>query len=1134
MTSYFITNKSGKTLKEYVHDIMINSESVDALVGYFYWSGFSSICHSLNGKKLRILVGMDIDPAINTYTNEKFFESKLQSQHSVHADFLNKEKKRITESIELENPESQNGYEIYLQMLKEGRLEIRRTKEPNHAKLYIFQNSENLTLSHGKGQVITGSSNLTRSGLEGRAEINVLLKDDHQYKESTEIFEDLWAQSIPILNHNNIEEYEEVVVKQTFLSAKPSPFEFYLRTLIELFDVSKEEIKSPSQITAEGGKQFDDLEYQLDAIKEGIKKINTHNGVIIADVVGLGKSIIASTIAHNLKLKTVIIAPPHLKTQWEEYSKDFDIKSQNSIYSSGKIEQAYHDLIIKRSGTSKKLIIIDEAHKYRNENTDDHKYLMDICRGNYVVLLTATPYNNSPQDLKALLRLFQIEGSPTIQSLNNIFDRFAQLQIDYKKLKDELKKDPTSKKDGEFSKIARELKSIIEPVLIRRSRLDITHIKKYSRQIGSKINFSKVRPPEVIEYQLGEWEQKYISTLQKIAPKDGQKYDSITEIKKGFKGVRYNPAAYIKNWDTRKKEFEEIFGDFALAKTAGTNLAKMMKDLLIRRFESSVEAFRSSLKNSISTHKELLKWYDRGYVPIYKKGNLKAINDYLDEDDDGEDVFGSSKDLSQQNIQTLKNMGIELIPAENFLKRAEINYRVDLEKDMKLLQSILKDWEDEDGLFEANDPKLGRVYAQIKELQSQDPSRKILIYSSYADTVNYVYKRLKAKGLKVLSYSSKESRDTLKIVLRKNFDAGLPVEEQEDDYDILVATDAISEGYNLHRAGVLINYDIPYNPTRVIQRLGRINRINRKVFDELYIYNFFPTFVGKQEGLRIEELATLKMSMIHSILGEDSMVLKSDETAELQTFLQEQFKETDSEETIENWEVVHRNVLEQFRDTPEFERAKEIPDKTRIGRVIEGVRQDLVFVRKNKNMYFNKLVGTKLEPISIQDALSYIQAAHTDIQSYAVSEEFKKSYFASIPTFYSSDNQSRTAAKFSRPVEVSKKESNSNWSRAENYIMYLKKETHTNEDELVYLDQLLEIIRDYKALSQQDLKALVELGKKDKGIPSIQELIPTQTVERIAHLCRDVINEPKTVVLIQEIQPDSRSFIHRPEHNNIQ
>jgi superfamily II DNA or RNA helicase len=1109
MDKYFITNRSRVDLKTRIEDILSNSKSLDILVGYFYWSGFFGLYKNLEGKKIRILVGMEVDARINQMSQELDQYDFELSPLEIRKKYFRQEKDRIAKSLDLENPDSQEAFCLYLEMIRSGNLEIRKTREPNHAKLYIFYNDDTTSRSHGKGQIITGSSNLTYSGISGREEINVNLKDDYVVDQSGNIFEDLWEKSTTLVNKENVVEFETEVVEKTFLGAKPSPFEFYLRTLIEIFDTSNKEIISPSQITSNSGRSFDDLRYQTDAIKEAIKKIEIHSGVIIADVVGLGKSIIASTVAHNLGLKTVVIAPPHLNKLWQEYSEDFNFRAQNSIYSSGKIAEAYYQ---ESKNRYKKLIIIDEAHKYRNEDTDDHKYLTELCRGHKVVLLTATPYNNSPKDLKALLKLFQIEGSPTIQGLDNVFNRFTELQIDYDKLKKQLKTNPKSDKKTDFQKIAEDLKSMIEPVLIRRSRLDLQNIDVYAQELGEKINLAKVSEPKLIKYELGSWEGLYLKTLQKIAPDDQESEDKISRIKKGFKGVRYSPASYIKNWETRRKELEEIFGDFETAQIAGKNLAKLMKSLLIRRFESSLGAFRASLNNYIKTHENILKWYDKGYVPIFKKGNLESPEEYLEFEEALESSQSATSKIDESIKNELSKKGIYLIPADNFLSRAEIHYKNDLEKDLKLLKSILDDWKEEN--LSSDDPKLEKVYQTILNLRKENPQRKILIFSSFADTVNYVSNALHQKGLRVLNYSSAVSGESLRRIVRQNFDAGLEEVDQADDYDILVATDAISEGYNLHRAGVLINYDIPYNPTRVIQRLGRINRINRKVFDSLEIYNFFPSIVGKREGLRTEEVSILKMSMIHSILGEDVKVLRSDETEELQTFISSKIKESEQEDHFESWEVEHRNVLEKYRNTDHFSRAKEIPDKTRIRRIVENKELSLIFVRKNKQVYFQSLRGGQIQNMSLKESLEYLKSSpEQNEESLVVSDEFKNSYFGSINTLYSTSSKNILQNSFS----IQKK--NNNWNKAKLFVRKLRENsTNLSQEEMAYLDKLRSLIDDFRAISQKDLKEMIRLGESNKDLKELQELLPEKQIYRLHQICRDIQNEPKTVVLIQEIQ----------------
>ncbi|GAH75020.1 unnamed protein product, partial [marine sediment metagenome] len=267
-----------------------------------------------------------------------------------------------------------------------GTLEIKKTLQPNHAKLYIFENQKEFSQGGDyPGTVITGSSNLSRSGLRGRFEINVVFRDTMNFSEAYKIFQDLWENAVTIVDKNNINEFLYNVVEKIWIDKLPKPFLLYIRVLQEYFDehIKDSVIRLPAEITRG---RYMNLKYQIDAVKKALDVIQRHNGVIIADVVGLGKSIIASAIAYNLNIKTIVIAPPHLKSQWIDYCYDFEFPAK--VYSSGKIEQA----IEENDQDEEKLLIIDEAHKYRNELTIDYANLHKLCQRNKIVLLSATPF----------------------------------------------------------------------------------------------------------------------------------------------------------------------------------------------------------------------------------------------------------------------------------------------------------------------------------------------------------------------------------------------------------------------------------------------------------------------------------------------------------------------------------------------------------------------------------------------------------------------------------------------------------------------------------------------------------------------------------------------------------------------
>jgi superfamily II DNA/RNA helicase len=247
------------------------------------------------------------------------------------------------------------------------------------------------------------------------------------------------------------------------------------------------------------------------------------------------------------------------------------------------------------------------------------------------------------------------------------------------------------------------------------------------------------------------------------------------------------------------------------------------------------------------------------------------------------------------------------IPAKEF----KSTLLEDLEHDIGLLESVYDMWFGEDVIYE--DPKFDKFKQLISGHMAKEPDRKIIVFSEFADTTNAIYEEAKKSGLRVMKYTSADSSLVNKEIIKANFDASYKGAAQ-DDFDILIATDAISEWYNLHRAGIIINYDIPFNPTRVIQRIGRINRVNKKVFDDLYIYNFFPTDIGEDET-QIKAISTLKMHMIQALLGDDAKALTDDEI--LHNYFAEDYKRAEEKDNAEKewwWQKKHRNVWESVKN----------------------------------------------------------------------------------------------------------------------------------------------------------------------------------------------------------------------------
>jgi len=813
--------------------------------------------------------------------------------------------------------------------------------------------------------------------------------------------------------------------------------------------------------------------------------------VILADVVGLGKSIIASAAAHNGGLKAIIIAPPHLREQWEDYQEEFRLPGAR-FFSSGVIDDVYKKY---KNNNQPLLIIVDEAHRYRNEDTDDYRMLHHICTShpeNKVILLTATPFNNDPKDVFALIKLFQIPGQSTIRSVDNLSLRFRELIERYKKLNRDRRSGKVDQLhiDKEADEISIELRRLIENVIIRRSRLDLRAITRYKEDLGRQgIDFAEVEGPELLTYKLGDLSNLYFDTLLKLTKTD--------EEGGGFKGARYKPAEYINNREEFLKKYGKYLDETDL-KTAQINLAKFMKRLLVMRFESSKDAFRSTLVNMIASTKMIEDWWNKlGKVPIMKKGQIPDPDTILSTSDDNvnEEV---NQQISEAEFKKLKESKGLIAVDKSFIDPEFIN---DVIKDRELLTQIHEDWFGSKAeAIKDLDPKLDKVKEQIDALLSENHNRKIVVFSSYADTINYLSEELSKRGLKrVLKYTAADASKGMKKTVRANFDAGLDDSDQENDYDVLVATDALSEGYNLHRAGVVINYDIPYNPTRVIQRIGRINRINKKVFDKLFIYNFFPTETGESE-IRIHQISTLKMRLINSVVGSDTKTLTDDE--ELQTFFKDEYQKAEEKNEVLSWDAAHHEAYDQAKkDREVFDEALNIKPRSRVIRDGQKLPAIVAFGKKGEHAVFVLKEAETPSIVAAEVALKYFQAEK--------SEKGKEA-----------DKQYDEVFKLIRDLLFEKHPLPTISGRRAESLKVLKVIEEKLPRAKDYCQDLAQIIKKYDGVNEGDLKSIAQLSvtSPEGAFDELQEIVPQHQIDSINERASRLEGEYETIVLSEDIR----------------
>jgi len=1090
-----IDNKN-QTLQDALKNALSSAESIDIAVGFFYFSGFEALAEQFRDIEVRILVGLEVDPCLISQITQSAKDgdvdltkwqprSQTNSRTALKLNYIDAFVGFMTDSDIFDNDKSIDIFNLYWKKINDGTLEIRKTVKDYHGKFYILTNKPEMSQNEDlPGTVFFGSSNLSYRGLCGQGELNRVSHEKAEYKEFKNEFEEMWkdANSISIADISTKDEFLEIIRPRIWISNTPLPYHIYIRVLYELFYQSEiNNLKTPGMIT---NGLYIDLEYQIDAINLVMDKLNKYDGAILADVVGLGKSIIAAAVARNIDMKTVIISPPHLMPQWEEYKEEFGIRG-SKVYSSGKIKdvyERYHEV------TEPRLIILDEAHRYRNEDTDDYKLLHQVCRShpeNKILLLTATPFNNDPKDVFALIKLFQTPGQSTIRSVDNLSMRYRELIQRYKKLRRDMsKKIDQDIFDKEVLEIAAEQRRLIETIIIRRSRLDLKYITRYREDLERQgIAFAEVKGPDPLEYDLGKLFEPYMKTLDLIIKPDNE----------GLIGARYKPTseAYMDD-ESRKKFIEKYKSEFDGVediRIAQINLAKFMRRLLVMRFESSKNAFRCTLEKMIESNKLIEHWWDElGIVPIMKKGQLPDPQDY--------DIEDGKEDALNEDLELLRSKKGFLEIDKNMLNPQFIE---DVRHDTRLLQSIYKDWYS--NLQYADlDPKLDNIIKRINSLLLENSDRKIVIFSIYKDTVDYLYKTMKDRGFnRVAKYTASEGSSAYRKIIKQNFDASIPDSQQVNDFDVLVATDALSEGFNLHRAGIVINYDIPYNPTRVIQRIGRINRINKKVFDFLYIYNCFPTAIGEEET-RVKSISTLKMKLINAVVGSDTRTLTKDE--ELVSFFKDEFDKARKEDEQLSWDTVHREVFEKaLKDDKLMQMINKIPRRSRLKRQAQKNPGVVVFGKKGQNTIFT--IGNFLNEVrvvSAEEALPLFKAK-LDEKSEAVDKNFTSIFNLAKDKLF---------AKHDLPPIKGRR------ATAINMLKVLANNLPTAKD---YCEDIITIIRTLDDISDGSLKDISQLNLKniEYAYKALKQIIPEVFVRNILNRAKFTEDEQELLLFAEQL-----------------
>lgn len=839
----FIDNRDGNTLAAAIGDLLTHGlprgnggatergpvpGQLDIATAFFSPAGFAAISERLGDlEHLRLIIGAEPPSEARPPRREPGKPQALFERELLHKGLGDLEEGLRDERNRF--PFTRGGrasLKKLIEVLKSGRMEVRRYDRAfMHAKAYVFAPGAQ-SYESGYG-VIAGSSNLTRAGVTHNLELNLGRFDEDVARQACDWFQRLWDEAVPF---DLLELLEEVFAPWT-------PFQVFLRTLYELYGGEVEEL-------AVEDRGLPLTNFQKHGAARAMRLIHDTGGAIVADEVGLGKTFIAGEImiayVHN-RHRCLLICPAQLRdSTWAKFRAahwlmDVECLSYEELAIDRQIALADPDKFqdkLQRPLKEYQFVIVDEAHNYRNPDTPTRAaVLRKLLWGQRreLLLLTATPVNNSLWDLYHLIRFYMRQDAFLAnRGILSIKERFEQAA----------REDPSSLSPD-----------MLYPVI------DATTVKRTRQFVKKHYSGDMIRLPDGTEAVIIFPEPSAITVRYELPDPLPELFDKLEEALdpnghgNSITFARYAPDLYL-----RPAERDDDTDD-AVARAAAT--MGLLRSGLLKRFESSAHAFRNTLGKLIREHDLFLQALDRGHVI-----NTRVLHELAGTDDEALDEILAGNE--------------EARPAGDFKVAA---LRRDVEADLAILRELDERLQ---AITPEVDPKLVAIIKTLKAIARQADEeavgeedarqkRKVLIFSFFADTVAYLRRELeiaierdpdlapyRGRIVAVASSSDVETED----VGRQHAVSGFaPVSTEsigvEDRFDILIATDVLAEGVNLQQCRNIINYDVPWNPMRLVQRHGRIDRIGSP-HNRVFLRTIFP-------AERLDQLLNLEQRIMQKI-----------------------------------------------------------------------------------------------------------------------------------------------------------------------------------------------------------------------------------------------------------------------------
>ncbi len=882
--SYDIIDNQTTRLVDTIRETLPGSQAARFAVGYFFLSGLEAVADVLqNVTELRLLIGSvsnretieqiaegcrRLEQVSETAEAQAFPRRSEMSQRAQQTAVA------VGETVAAMDQTDQAEHLVgtLARLIAAGRLKVKvYTRGRLHAKAYIFDYGP-IYDARGhpmprpeRGLAIVGSSNFTLSGISNNTELNVLVHGNDNHAALTEWFENLWAEAQDFDAHLMTE------LRQSWPLAQVRPYDIYLKTLYELtrerLDGEGEaEFLWQTEITAALS------DFQRNAVRHAVQMIRQYGGCFVADVVGLGKSYIGAAIVKHFeradRARSLIICPAPLVKMWEHYNLAYQLNAQ--VLSAGMLSETGDGgnfLLEDERYRDRDFVLVDESHHFRNSGTQRYRLLQAYLQTGErrCAFLTATPRNKSAWDIYNQIRLFHN-------------DENTILPIDPPNLKNYFK----LIEEGE-----RQLPPLLSHILVRRTRSEILRWYGYDAEtrqrvdpdafapyrrgerrayveVAGRAQFFPIRMLENIEYNIEQTYRGLYERLRRyLSPRQAQQgtLPGMGDSSRGLTYARFGLWHYVRPEKQRQSPYNEL-------QRAGANLRGLMRISLFKRFESSVEAFRCTLQRMVHSHRAFLAAMQQGVIPAGP---------------DAQSILYEADQWEEQDLFDALQQASGRYRLQDFLADA---LRADVEHDLRLLQEML---DLVTPITPAQDDKLQTLLRRLQQgSASHGPlaQGKCLIFTQYADTARYLYANLNPTGDPQVEVIYGQDRDKAAIVGRFAPRANPEQAPREGDLqaeiNILIATDVLSEGLNLQDCDRVINYDLHWNPVRLIQRFGRIDRIGSE-FEHICGYNFLPES-ELERNLGLRQKLQRRIQEIHDTIGEDAAILDPSERINEQSF----------------------------------------------------------------------------------------------------------------------------------------------------------------------------------------------------------------------------------------------------------